>query len=63
MRNIAEREIWSYVMDDLAEDIAEEIVDFIEDYPGLQRRLQTQAMNKRGFMNLVIRKLIEEVRD
>lgn len=50
-------------MDDLAEDIAEDNADFIEDYPGLKRRLRTQAMNKKGFQNRVIRKLIEELRD
>ena len=51
------------VMDDLAEDIAEDIADFIEDYPGLQRQLRTQAMNKEGFKNRVIQKLIEELLD
>ncbi len=51
------------VMDELAEDIAEDLSDVIEDDPRLQRQLLTQAMNKEGFKNQVIQKLVEELRD
>ncbi len=51
------------VMEELAEDIAEDLSDFIEDDPRLQRQLVTQAMNKEGFKNRVIQKLVEELAD
>ena len=51
------------VMDDLADDIASDLSDIIEDDPRLQRQLLTQAMNKDGFKNRVIQKLVEELQD
>ena len=50
-------------MDDLADDIASDLSDIIEDDPRLQRQLLTQAMNKDGFKNRVIQKLVEELQD